>query len=226
MGDWVTCTTDDGHELSAYLANSGSESAPGIVVLQEIFGVTVELTELAEKLSDKGFRVVVPALYDRIRPDCVIDYEQSELARATKNQLRYDEIQCDIKAAIGLANEGRGVALLGFCWGGGLAYWMAQSFSVDAVVSYYGTALAQYCRAPPPKAPCLFHFGRDDTMIDQSARDVVKASCKSGDRYFEYVDAGHAFANSGRSSYRQAQAQLADERTLFFLAEVFLKHNR
>ena len=221
MGVWTNVNANDGHELAAYQASANGAVAPGIVLLQEIFGVTPELRALADRFHEYGYGAVVPALYDRIQPDCVIDYDDADLARATKNQLRYDEIECDIRAAIKLADNGRGVALLGYCWGGGLAYWIAQKCRVEAVISYYGKSLAQYCKSPPPSALCQFHLGVDDPMIDSDARQVIRRSCRSIDEYFEYAGAGHAFANVERSSYRQAQAELAEKRCLSFLNQVF-----
>lgn len=221
MDRWVDIRAPDGHGLSAYLASLSDAPAPAIVVIQEIFGVTTELMTIAERFSENGYRVVVPALYDRIEEDYVLDYTQPGLARSAKNQLRYDEIELDIAAAITLADTGRGVALLGYCWGGGLAYSMAQKHSVRAVVSYYGTGLTQYCKSSPPEAPCQFHLGMDDLMIDAEARRAVQGSCKSSDQYFEYEGAGHAFANVARPSYRQDQAALANSRCLTFLDQVF-----
>jgi len=193
------------------------------VILQEIFGVTPEMQTLAERFSEHGYQVVVPALYDRIRPNYVLAYDDAEVARAAKNQLRYDEIAYDIRAAISFADAGYGVALLGHCWGGGLAYWFAQSNAVKAVVSYYGTNLAQYCSSPPPEAPCQFHLGIDDPMIDANARSVIRESCRPSDEYFEYEGAGHAFANAARASYREDSAALAESRSLAFLEHVSAK---
>lgn len=221
MGIWTKVKADDGHEFAAYQTATNQAGGPSVVLLQEIFGVTPELRALADSLQETGYAALVPALYDRIQPDCVIDYSDPDLARATKNQLRYDEIECDLRAAIQLADTGRGVALLGYCWGGGLAYWIAQKCQVAAVISFYGTNLAQYCKSPPPDAPCQFHLGVDDPMIDGRAREVIRRSCRSIDQYFEYEGAGHAFANVARPSYRQAQAQLAEQRCLSFLRTTF-----
>ncbi|MEM1155920.1 MAG: dienelactone hydrolase family protein [Pseudomonadota bacterium] len=221
MGEWTTVTADDGHRLSAYLAPTASP-APAVVILQEIFGVTRELTGIADRFADVGFRVVIPALYDRIEPDYVLAYDESDRARAAKNQLRYDEIDVDVKASLALADTGKGLALLGYCWGGGLVYWAAQNHTVAAVVSYYGTGLSQYCRSSStPSARCLFHVGLEDPMIDVAARNVIKASCRPVDRYFEYENAGHAFANTARPNYCKKPAALAEQRTLEFLHNVF-----
>ena len=195
--------------------------APGIVLLQEIFGVTPEMQALADKFQEFGYCVVVPALYDRIYEDCVIEYRDPTLARATKDKLHYEETEYDIKAAIKVADNGHGVALIGYCWGGGLAYRVAQKTNVQAVISYYGTNLVQYCTSPPPTAPCQFHFGIDDPMIDSRARQLIRRSCRSIDQYFEYEGAGHAFVNVARPNYRQVQADLAEERCMAFLDAMF-----
>ena len=223
MGEWVKATARDGHNLSIYLATSATLSAPGIVMLQEIFGVTQELIDLADRFAAEGYSVSVPALYDRIEAGKVLPYADADSARAAKNQLRYDEIDADIQAAIQLVDEGSGLVLLGYCWGGGLAYWMAQNHRVDTVVSYYGTNIAQYCKSPAtPSAHCLFHFGLDDPMIDAAARAVVKDSCRATDQFFEYEGAGHAFANVARLSFREQATELAQRRTLDFLQQTFV----
>ena len=225
MGLWTEIIADDGHAQSAYWApvtetGAGAE-APGIVLLQEIFGVTPALRELADAFQAQGYNVVVPALYDRIQPNCVIDYDDTDRARAMKNQLQNPVLEADIRAAIAHADSGQGVALVGYCWGGGLAYWAAQNCRVQAVVSYYGTNVAKYCEDAPPSAPCQFHLGVDDPMIDADAREVISNSCRPIDQYFEYEGAGHAFANASRTSYRQEQAYLAEQRTLSFLSTAF-----
>lgn len=224
MGQWAEVVAEDGHRFASYVAESAAGPVPGIVILQEIFGVTPQLKATADHYGAQGYRVVVPALYDRIAPNYVLEYAEADLARAAKNQLRYDEIRMDLEAAVAFATDGAGVALLGFCWGGGLAYWLAQHCRVSAVVSYYGTNLAQYCRAAAPASPCLFHFGADDPMIDADTRALVRRGGRSEDQYYEYAQAGHAFANSARPSYRKAQAKLAEERTLAFL-RAFLPHS-
>lgn len=218
MTRWKQITADDGHRLSVYIAGPESSGAPGLVLLQEIFGVTRELEELAERYAGAGFRVAIPALYDRIQLDLVLPYEDTSSARAAKNQLRYDEIDVDIKAAMDHVETGHGLGLLGYCWGGGLAYWMAQRHCVDAIVSYYGTNIQHYCSASStPTARCQFHFGVDDSMIETTARNTVRKSCREMDEYFEYEAAGHAFANVARPSYRSQAAALAESRTLEFL---------
>ena len=88
MGVWTGITADDGHQLTAYRACAGDVVAPGIVLLQEIFGVTPEMQALADKFQEFGYCVVVPALYDRIYEDCVIEYRDPTLARATKDKLQ------------------------------------------------------------------------------------------------------------------------------------------
>lgn len=223
MGEWVKATARDGHNLSIYLATPATLATPGIVMLQEIFGVTQELIDLTDRFAAEGYRVAVPALYDRIEAGKVLPYADADSARTAKNQLRYDEIDADIQAATQLVDEGSGLVLLGYCWGGGLAYWMAQNHRVDAVVSYYGTNIAQYCESPAtPSARCQFHFGLDDPMIDAAARAVVKDSCRPTDQFFEYEGAGHAFANVARPSFREKATELAQRRTLDFLQQTFV----
>jgi len=222
MGRWEQVAVSDGHGLSVYVVDAEAPPAPAVVILQEIFGVTEELKDTARRYAGYGFRVAVPAIYDRIETDYVVPYDDADRARAAKNKLRYDEIDADIRAAMDLADTGNGLALLGYCWGGGLAYWMAQHHLVDAVVSYYGTNIARYCKSSAtPAARCQFHFGLDDPMIDASARALVRNSCRLTDEFFEYEGAGHAFANAARPSYREPSAELAQRRTLDFLRQTF-----
>ena len=206
----------DGHAVEAWMEPAEGERRGGIVIIQEIFGVTDQLKEVAKRYAALGYEVAIPALFDRQKPGAVIPFNQAEDGRALMQGAELDQTMLDIEAArAALAAHGGKVGVIGFCWGGGLAVRAAQLLDVACAVSFYGTQLKRYLDRPL-KSPVQGHFGAADDHTPPEL--VAEAQAYLGDNFevFTY-DAGHAFANDARPAHVPEAADAAHTRTREFL---------
>lgn len=211
-----TITAKDGHSLNCWFEQAKGDRIGGIVILQEIFGVTDQLKGIATKYADLGYEVAIPALFDRKAPGTVIPFDEAPRARDMMLSCDLEQTVSDIDAAVtSLAQNGGKVAVIGFCWGGGLALRATQSLDVAAGVSFYGTRLTQYLDQSLGK-PFLGHFGLGDDHVPVEM--VEEAQAAFPEMEVHMYDAGHAFANELRPSYVPAAAEVAHARTAEFLA--------
>ncbi|MBX2832909.1 MAG: dienelactone hydrolase family protein [Rhodospirillales bacterium] len=212
-----TITASDGHKLSCWFEPAQGARRGGVVILQEIFGVTDQLKGVAAKYAALGYEVAIPALFDRQERDAVIPFDQGPRGRDMMLASDLEKTTADIDAAVkALAANGGKVAVIGFCWGGGLALRAAQSLDIAAGVAFYGTRLPQYLDRPL-KAAFLGHFGTKDDHVPAEMLDEAKAYLPEMEIHM--YEAGHAFANDARPSYVPDAADLAHTRTKEFLAK-------
>lgn len=206
-------TAADGHELDCWIERPAGKSRGGVVILQEIFGVTDQLKGVAKRYADLGYAVAIPALFDRQQRDAVIPFATPLPGRDLMLAADLDQTLADIAAAVA-ALDGK-VAVIGFCWGGGLALRAAQKLDIAGGVAFYGTRLPQYLDSPLV-APMLGHFGKDDSHVPPEMLQLAKDYLP--DLEVHMYDTGHAFANDERpESYDKASAELAHSRTEAFL---------
>ncbi|SMX42380.1 dienelactone hydrolase family protein [Actibacterium lipolyticum] len=211
-------TAADGHEFDCWIEPAKGTRRGGLVILQEIFGVTDQLKGVAARYAEQGYEVAIPALFDRQRRDAVIPFDTPLVGRDLMLASALDQTMADTAAAVAaLAANGGKVAVMGFCWGGGLALRAAQKLDIACAVSFYGTRLPTYLDSPL-RAPLLGHFGTTD---DHTPPEVLKqVQDYMPDIQVHMYEAGHAFANDARpASYVQDAAELAHQRTDAFLAE-------
>ena len=215
----ITLTSSDGHNLDCWMGSATSNRIGGLVILQEIFGVTDQLKGLAARYAKLGYDVAISALFDRQQRGAVISFDNAIPGRDLMLSSDLEQTMMDIDAAVlMLSDKGGKVAVMGFCWGGGLAIRAAQKFDIAGAVSFYGTRLPQY-QDCPLKAPVLGHFGELDDYVPEEMLNAAKAYFD--DFHVHTYDAGHAFANDARpDSYSEADAQLAHERTQKFLQSI------
>ncbi len=212
-----TLTAADGHTFDAWIEPAQGTRRGGIVIVQEIFGVTDQLKGVAKRYSALGYEVAIPALFDRSKRGAVVPFDQAEDGRALMLAADLDQTMMDIDAAVqALAAEGGKVGVIGFCWGGGLAVRAAQLLDVACAVSFYGTQLKRYLDLPL-KAPVQGHFGSSD---DHTPPDLVAEAQAYLGKDFEVFtyDAGHAFANDARPAFVAQAAETAHGRAQAFLA--------
>lgn len=209
----------DGHEFDCWIVKTQEPVKGGIVILQEIFGVTDQLKGLAERYSKLGYNVAIPALFDRQNPGTVVSFDNAIPGRDMMLAANLDETIMDVDAATKALNiSANKVAVIGFCWGGGLAIRAAQVLEIAGAVSFYGTRLPQYLNAPL-KAPVLGHFGTKDDHIPAEMLDAAM-------EYFPRMevhkyDTGHAFANDARPKlHDENSSNLAHKRTEEFLERI------
>jgi carboxymethylenebutenolidase len=213
----IKVTAEDGHTFDAFRARPAKPKG-GLVILQEIFGMTEQLKSVTRAWAADGYDTILPAMFDRVKPNTVISFDDIEGARGMMQQFDPDGVIKDIRASISTVDSGNGVSLIGFCWGGGAAARMAGILDLKGVISYYGTNLAKNT-AHGANCSTLFHFGKNDQHSPPEVIDGVKQNIKDAECYV--YEAGHAFANDARPTlYVEGATQLARERSLEFLNRV------
>lgn len=217
-GAMVRLTAADGHELDCWMEPARGARRGGLVILQEIFGVTDQLKGVAARYADQGLEIAIPALFDRKERGAVIPFDEGPRGREIMLAADLGETMTDVEAAVKALGKGGGkVAVLGFCWGGGLALRAAQVLDIAGAVAFYGTRLPQYLDRPL-KAPLLCHFGTRDDHVPQAMIDEMTAYLPEAEVHL--YEAGHAFANDARPSYVPEAAELAQQRSAAFLDKV------
>lgn len=213
MGETIRLTsTFDGFELAAYHAPVADARRGGIVLIQEIFGVTDHIRELAEGFAEDGYEVIAPSFYDRLEPGFEADYSPDSIAKGVKysTETPWDQVAGDLQAAIDALAPA--VFVTGFCWGGA-ATWLAacRCTGVSAASAFYGRRISELVDETP-KVPTILHFGRNDASIPMEKVEDIRE--KHPDIPVHVYDAGHGFVSDRRADYNPDAARLARLRTL------------
>ena len=227
QGERITIPTAGG-DMPAWQWTPSGGSGPGVLLLQEIFGVSRYIKRRGAALAAAGYVVVAPELYWRLDPglppldESAPDVVDTAMGRAMA--LDWEQTVGDAATALdmlrGRADGGR-VGILGFCFGGGLGFNVAAVSDPTCLVSYYGSALPGLLHlAPQVTAPSLHHFGLADDYIAADTvaaiREAVTAS-NPGVVFETYEGANHAFDNDDFFFHAPEASRLAWERTLEFL---------
>ena len=204
----------DGHVLDAVRVHPAGKPRGGVVIVQEIFGITPHVAAVAHQYALAGFLAIAPALFDRAEKGALIPYTDSAAGLAVVEKLKPEQTLLDLKAAIdSVAGAGK-VGMVGFCWGGTLTFLAACHLPIAAGVAYYGGGIAKLLERSP-KAPVMFHFGENDTHIPVKDVEKIKKAYPMG-HYYLYP-AGHGFNCTDRASFDAPSAALALQRSLDFL---------
>jgi carboxymethylenebutenolidase len=208
----------DGHEFKTFEA--GNVNAPrGLVVVQEIFGVNAHMRAVSERLAGFGYRVLSPALFDRAEPDTELGYTQDDMKKGVALRAKISDaaVLADLEACAA-AFGGKPVGIIGYCWGGSLA-WLAatKSKSFKAAVGWYGSGIAA-SKDAVPGCPVQLHFGEADSGIPMTDVAAIRAA-QPGVEIFTYPGAQHGFGCEERPSYSAKDNELAELRSLAFFAE-------
>ncbi len=219
MSERVRLTAADGHELDAYVAKPTEEPIAGLVVLQEIFGVNQHIRSVADSYAKDGFLAIAPALFDRYERGVDIGYEGADMQKAMSflPKLDIDAAVRDTAAALAYAREATGEksGVVGYCFGGSVAWLAATRLDADAAVGYYGGHISRFA-SEQPKCPVMLHFGKKDQHIPKEEVDKIAAAHPDVEIY--WYDAGHGFNCDARASFDPDSAKLARARSLEFLA--------
>ena len=232
MVQTVSVSTEAGG-MPAHMSLPPSGSGPGIVLLQEIFGVSDYMQRRAAQLAELGYVVLTPKIYWRLGVTEPIEGEQAlERGMGLVQRLDWDAAVADAVASVDwlrARDEVKGdVGVAGFCFGGGLGFMTAAALEsrdpaspVAALVSYYGSALPEVGKAMQVGAPSLHHFGLADSYIDTETVRALEASLtqQPATTFYTYEHADHAFDNDDMHFYHPAASALAWQRTTDFLAE-------
>ena len=209
----LTLTAEDGHAFAAYSAGSNDVSAPGLVVIQETFGVNPHIRAVCDGFAAKGFRVVAPALFDRVQPGTELEYGEKgfKVGVGLRQLIPIEYSMMDIAACA--LHLGPAVAVVGYCWGGTLAWVAAQRLDIRAAVGYYGGGITGHLDADLD-CPAMLHFGGDDTAITPGDILTIQKAYPQA-KIHSYAGAGHGFNREPDAEY----TALALERTLDFLGK-------
>ena len=216
-----------GGSFSAYVARPAAAKAPAVVVIQEIFGVNAVMREVCDQLAARfGYLAVCPDLFWRLEPDVdITDQSQAEWDKALDLMGRFDVDQGveDIRAVIDRlrgdpACNGK-VGAVGYCLGGRLAFLTATRTDSDASAGYYGVGIENYLgEAERLAEPLLLHIAEEDGFVPKKAQARIIAALKDHPQatLYTYPGRDHAFARPGGAHFDEADARLANDRTVAF----------
>ena len=195
-------TPDGSFDLTVWLPAEGA--GPGLLLIQEIYGVSDYIRAVADDLAGLGYVVGAPDLFWRLEPGYQAAHDDAGLTRSLEMGSRFDAAQgvADSAAALeqlaSLPEVEGGLGVIGFCLGGAIAYFLAGQIEVAAVVSFYGSGIADNLDTLDRiNSPLQFHFGGSDPYIprDQVARVEAAAAGRDNVEIHVEEDAGHAFHN-------------------------------
>ena len=215
----ISLTAADGHRLAAY--RTGPQKADrALVVVQEIFGVNRHMRHIADAFAAEGYAVIAPALFDRVGPGIELGYDPADVARGRELRGKIDDglTVLDILAAAAALPRGVKRGIVGYCWGGTVAWHGATRTSAFSAASgWYGGGVAA-SKDALARCPVQLHFGETDASIPMTDVEAVRAA-QPGVELHVYPGAGHGFACDERGSYSAKDAALAQKRTLEFFAK-------
>lgn len=228
-GSMIKIGASDGGEFEAYLSTPAQGSGPGLILLQEIFGINQYLRDMADQFAEEGYVVLVPDLFWRMEPGVNLSYSDEDFGKAFGFYQQFDVDQGikdvgDTLAALRSMEQCKGkIGALGYCLGGKLAYLTAARTDVDCAVSYYGVAIeASLDEAADITCPMVMHFASEDQFVPPEAVDAVRNTFegRSDVEIYYYHGVNHAFATPGRDSYHKPSTMMAYSRSLALLRSV------
>lgn len=202
-------TAGDGHTFSAYRADPNEAPKAAVVVLHEIYGINANIRRTADALAELGYLAVVPSLFDRVRKDVSLSYEDESLQQGLDIVKRtpLEKSLADLQATVEAVQFAGKVALLGFDWGAFVAFHAANRVSgLACAVAYYGPGVTNET-GTKRRIPTMLHFGRRDPYIPMDA--VVNFRLARPDVTVYDYPAGHGFANTDRDTYEADSAARA-----------------
>ncbi|MBK4734610.1 dienelactone hydrolase family protein [Noviherbaspirillum pedocola] len=226
---WIDIDTDNGNNFRGYLSLPPTGTGPGIVLIQEIWGVNDHIQAVADQYAMDGYVVLAPDVFWRLQPGVNLGYDEAGSSQAFNYMKHLDFPQAvqDLTVAVNklrsLPETRGGVASVGYCMGGLLSYLCAANAGVDAAVCYYGGGIHNHLdQAGKISCPILMHFAEKDHFIPASAVEAVKAAFANAKNAVieTYPDVDHGFNCWQRPSYNQKAAAVAHGMSLSFLGKV------
>jgi carboxymethylenebutenolidase len=215
-------------DFAAHISFPANTRGPGVVVLQEIFGVNANIRSVCDWFAARGFVAIAPDLFWRAEPGVELTEKDRERAFSLRGQTDDGKAADDIGATIAFLRShevctGR-VGVVGYCWGGMLAYLAATRYRPDAAVGYYGVGIEKKLDSVGGLAcPLMLHYAELDKFAPPEVRQQIASTLTAAFptpgriTIHEYPNCDHAFTRKGGMHYNPAAAELADLRTLDFL---------
>lgn len=217
MGEMIELTAADGHRLAAWKAVPQGRPKGGLVVIQEIFGVTEQMKRCTERFAEAGYLAILPAMFDRKERGVLLGYTDFQKGGTLAMSIPEEQVLADVEAARREVAGAGNVAITGYCWGGTVSYMAASRLPFACAVSYYGGGIGRLLDRMTPNVPVLYHFGAKDAFIPAATIDRIRAADPGGIVHV-YEGADHGFSCDDRAGYHPEAAALAEQRTLAFLA--------
>ena len=216
----IELTAADGHPIDTWRAMPAGRPKGAIVVVQEIFGVNSHIRAVADGYAADGFLALAPAFFDRLERNYETGYEAADVAagRERVGRLDWNNTLADLAATVAAARdltEGGKVGVVGFCWGGTVAWRAAaKTAGIACSVAYYGGMIPNFLDEQP-QVPVLMHFGEQDTTPSPETGRQIEQRYPGITEVFFYP-AGHGFNCDQRASFNAAASRKARDRTLAF----------
>jgi len=220
-GSMIRMKSRDGFELDAWHVKAAGPRKGGVIVIQEIFGLSDHIKEMAQRFGAAGFEAIAPSMYDRAERGFIVQPQDVAAGMARGFELATgngpENAMNDIGGAFDVLKGAGKVCITGYCYGGSMS-WMAAA-RIDGLAAascYYGGNIAQMVELKP-KCPTICHFGAKDAHIPlKGAVDTIEAAHPDVPVYV--YEAGHGFARRNSADYDAASDALAFERTIALFA--------
>lgn len=226
-------------KIPAYLAMpTEAGSFPGVIVLQEIFGVNDHIRDVTRRIAKEGYVAIAPALYQRQAPGFEADYtvQDIEIGKQYKEQTQADQLLGDLQATIDYLisqtpTKANSIGCIGFCFGGHVAYLAATLPDIQSTASFYGAGITTWTpgggeptitRTKDIKGIIYLFFGTEDASITPQHIDEIEAALEKHQiphRILRYEGADHGFFCDQRASYNEAAAADAWEQVKYFFRQ-------
>ena len=216
---WIELKPEGAGPIAAWRSDPAGKPRGGVVVVQEIFGVNAHIRAVTDRFASEGYLAIAPAIFDHIEKgfDTGYDAQSRERGMAIVGRLDFDQVLRDVQAAIEVAKEGGKVGVVGYCYGGSVAWAAAGGLSgLSAAVGYYGGRVIGM-KTLKPKVPTMLHFGEKDQHIPIAG--VKEVAALHPDVPVHIYPADHGFNCDHRDSYDAPSAALAWSRTIEFFRE-------
>ncbi len=210
----------EGQKFSAYRADPSGAPKGAVVIVQDYFGVNPQMRKMTDQFAVEGYLAIAPSLFDSVKPGAVLGYDEGGLTQGVEltQQVGVDHAIGDIQHAVDAVKSAGKVTIIGYGWGGYLAYLSANRVNgVSCVVSYYGDGIVGDYREKR-KIPTLLHFGEDDPLIPFEEVGQFRAH-RPDVSAFSYPGASHAFNCDDRDTYHDEATRTSRERTMLWISQ-------
>jgi carboxymethylenebutenolidase len=219
MGQSIELQAKDGFTLGGYRADAAGKAKGGLVVIQEIFGVNRHVRNVCDRFAALGYTALAPAMFDRARRGVELGYDKPGMEEGVKLRaaIKLEDSLLDVQAAIDALKPVGKVGIVGYCWGGSLAFLAATRLSgLACAIGYYGGMIAAHAEEKP-KVPTILHFGEQDHGIPMT--DVENVITARPEVKVYTWNAGHGFSCDERASFDKKAHEAAQKVSLDFLKE-------